>query len=65
MHVFIYSIVYLINFYLQSVTEVPGRQLIHNGELTELDPETFSPNHAVHAFLLNDSLMIASLLPHR
>ncbi|CAI9734539.1 Hypothetical predicted protein [Octopus vulgaris] len=48
-----------------SVTEVPGRQLIHNGELTELDPETFSPNHAVHAFLLNDSLMIASLLPHR
>lgn len=48
-----------------SVTEVPGRQLIHNGELIELDSETFTCSHPVHAFLLNDSLMIASLLPHR
>lgn len=48
-----------------SVTEVPGRQLIHNGELIELDSETFTCNRPVHAFLLNDSLMIASLLPHR
>ena len=50
---------------LQSVTEVPGRQLIHNGDLVELDPESLSPVQKVHCFLLNDSLMIASWLPNR
>nr|XP_022342555.1 exocyst complex component 8-like isoform X2 [Crassostrea virginica] len=48
-----------------SVTEVPGRQLIHNGDLVELDPESLSPVQKVHCFLLNDSLMIASWLPNR
>ncbi|KAL3861830.1 hypothetical protein ACJMK2_007844 [Sinanodonta woodiana] len=48
-----------------SVTEVPGRQLIHNGDLTELDIESLTPTQKVHAFLLTDSLMIASWLPNR
>lgn len=48
-----------------SVTEVPGRQLIHNGDLVELDPESLSAVQKVHCFLLNDSLMIASWLPNR
>lgn len=48
-----------------SVTEVPGRQLIHNGDLVELDIESFAQMQRVHMFLLNDSLMIASWLPNR
>lgn len=48
-----------------SVTEVPGRQLIHNGDLAELHLETFAQVQRVHMFLLNDSLMIASWLPNR
>ena len=47
------------------MTEVPGRQLIHNGDLIELDIETFAQTQRVHMFLLNDSLMIASWLPNR
>ncbi|XP_071145463.1 exocyst complex component 8-like [Mytilus edulis] len=48
-----------------SVTEVPGRHLIHNGDLAELDAESFTQIQKVHAFLLNDSLMIATWLPNR
>ncbi|KAK3105314.1 hypothetical protein FSP39_022322 [Pinctada imbricata] len=48
-----------------SVTEVPGRQLVHNGDLVELDSETFNQIQRVHCFLLNDSLMLASWLPNR
>ncbi|XP_013390682.1 exocyst complex component 8 [Lingula anatina] len=48
-----------------SITEVPGRHLIHNGDLVELDPESYSALKKVHAFLLNDSLMIADWLPSR
>lgn len=48
-----------------SVTEVPGRQLIHNGDLIELDIEAFAQIQRVHMFLLNDSLMIASWLSNR
>ncbi|XP_053378630.1 exocyst complex component 8-like [Mercenaria mercenaria] len=48
-----------------SVTEVPGRQLIHNGDLADLHTESFAQVQRVHMFLLNDSLMIASWLPNR
>lgn len=47
------------------MTEVPGRHLIHNGDLAELDAESFTQIQKVHAFLLNDSLMIATWLPNR
>ncbi|XP_052286222.1 exocyst complex component 8-like isoform X2 [Dreissena polymorpha] len=50
---------------VSSVTEVPGRQLVHNGDLAELDMESFNQVQKVHMFLLNDSLMIASWLTNR
>ena len=49
----------------QSVTELPGRHLIFDGDLAELDPESFTTIGKIHIFLLNDSLMIATWLPHR
>ncbi|XP_033764369.1 exocyst complex component 8-like [Pecten maximus] len=48
-----------------SVTEVPGRHLVHNSDLAELDAESFMQIQRVHSFLLNDSLMIATWLPNR
>ncbi|XP_059153846.1 exocyst complex component 8-like [Physella acuta] len=48
-----------------SVADVPGRQLVHDGDLVELDTETHSQIQRVHAFLLNDSLMIATWIPNR
>ncbi|XP_041378442.1 exocyst complex component 8-like [Gigantopelta aegis] len=48
-----------------TVTDVPGRQLIHDGDLVELDGTTFTAIQRVHAFLLNDSLMIATWIPNR
>lgn len=50
---------------LQSVTEVPGRHLIYDGDVVELDPESFTTIGKLHIFLLNDSLMLSSWLPHR
>ena len=49
----------------QNVMEVPGRYLVHSGDLVELDPDNFSQMQKIHGFLLNDSLMFASWLPHR
>ena len=45
--------------------EVRTRYLVHSGDLIEIDPESFSPIQKIHAFLLNDSLMFATWLPHR
>ena len=49
----------------QSVADVPGRQLVHDGDLVELDAESHAQLQRVHAFLLNDSLMIATWIPNR
>ena len=49
----------------QGVTEVPCRFLVHSGDLVEIDSESFGTIQKVSIFLLNDSLMIASLMPHR
>jgi hypothetical protein len=43
------------------VTEVPNRYLVHSGLLYELDRESHKELGEVRAFLLNDSLMTASL----
>ena len=43
-----------------TVTEVPGRHLIYSSVLEELDPQTFDSVQEVRAFLLNDSLMLAT-----
>ncbi|KAK7469557.1 hypothetical protein BaRGS_00036405 [Batillaria attramentaria] len=48
-----------------SVTEVPGRHLVHDTDLVELDPETHIQIQRVHAFLLSDSLMMATWVPTR
>lgn len=48
-----------------SVTEVPGRHLVHDTDLVELDPETHTQMQRTHAFLLSDSLMMATWVPTR
>jgi len=50
---------------VEGVTEVPGRFLVHSGDLIEVDAESFSVIQKVSLFLLSDSLMIALLMPHR
>lgn len=45
-----------------SVTEVPGRYQVHSSHLVELDQESYEALQLVRAFLLNDSLMIGSLV---
>ena len=47
------------------VTEVPGRYLVHIGHLTELNQESFDQLGTITAFLLNDSLMVASHIKRR
>ena len=49
----------------KGVTEVPGRFLVHSGDLIEIDAESLSVVQKVSLFLLSDSLMIALLMPHR
>lgn len=41
------------------VTQVPGRYLIHDGDVTELDQSDFSSIGKMRLFLLNDSLLVA------
>ncbi|XP_014664486.1 PREDICTED: exocyst complex component 8-like [Priapulus caudatus] len=48
-----------------SITEVPGRTLVHEGDLVELDTDSLAPLQRVHAFLLNDCLMIANWMTTR
>lgn len=48
-----------------SVTEVPGRHLVHDTDLVEMDPESFTQIQRTHAFLLSDSLMMATWVPTR
>ncbi|KAK7093761.1 exocyst complex component 8-like [Littorina saxatilis] len=48
-----------------SVTEVPGRHLVHDTDLVEVEPETFVQIQRTHAFLLSDSLMMATWVPTR
>ena len=43
------------------VTEVPGRYLVFSSRLTELDPQTYESVQEVKAFLLNDSIMLATV----
>ena len=45
--------------------ETPGRYLVYNGDLLEYDVDNMSQIQKVHAFLMNDCLLIATWLPHR
>jgi len=40
--------------------EVAGRYLIHDGDVNEIEPESFTLLQKCHMFLLNDSVMLAS-----
>lgn len=48
-----------------SIMEVPGRYLVYNGDVIEIDPVTLAQLQRLHFFLLNDSLMLAVWLPNR
>ncbi|CAM9748747.1 unnamed protein product [Lampetra fluviatilis] len=49
----------------KDIMETPGRYLVYNGDLVEYDAETMSQIQRVHAFLMNDCLLIATWLPNR
>lgn len=49
----------------KNIMDTPGRHLIYNGDLAEFDVDNMSPIQRVHAFLMNDCLLIATWLPNR
>ncbi|XP_029966282.1 exocyst complex component 8 [Salarias fasciatus] len=49
----------------KSIMDTPGRHLVYNGDLVEFDVENMSPVQKVHAFLMNDCLLVATWLPNR
>ena len=49
----------------QSVLDISDIICIFEGDLMETDPVTFLPKLKVHAFLLHDSLVVASIIQNR
>ncbi|XP_062895910.1 exocyst complex component 8 [Mobula hypostoma] len=49
----------------QELLQAPGRYLVYNGDLLECDPESAAQLQRVHAFLMNDCLLVAAWLPGR
>ncbi|XP_012736322.2 exocyst complex component 8 [Fundulus heteroclitus] len=49
----------------KNIMDTPGRHLVYNGDLVEYDVDNMSPIQKVHAFLMNDCLLIATWLPNR
>uniref|UniRef100_UPI00398F6D52 exocyst complex component 8 n=1 Tax=Pristiophorus japonicus TaxID=55135 RepID=UPI00398F6D52 len=49
----------------QDLLQAPGRYLVYNGDLLECDAETAAQVQRVHAFLMNDCLLVAAWLPSR
>ncbi|CAL8317641.1 unnamed protein product [Merluccius merluccius] len=49
----------------KTIMDTPGRHLVYNGDLGEYDVENMNPVQRVHAFLMNDCLLIATWLPNR
>ncbi|XP_053154680.1 exocyst complex component 8 [Hemicordylus capensis] len=45
--------------------ESPGKYLVYNGDLVEYDADHMGQVQRVHAFLLNDCLLVAAWLPNR
>ncbi|KAJ7342247.1 hypothetical protein JRQ81_009938 [Phrynocephalus forsythii] len=45
--------------------ESPGKYLVYNGDLVEYDADHMVQIQKVHAFLLNDCLLVAAWLPNR
>lgn len=49
----------------KNIMETPGRYLVYNGDLLDYDVDNMSQIQKVHAFLMNDCLLIATWLPNR
>lgn len=49
----------------KNIMETPGRYLVYNGDLFEYDADNMSQIQKVHAFLMNDCLLIATWLANR
>ncbi|XP_015227259.1 PREDICTED: exocyst complex component 8 [Cyprinodon variegatus] len=49
----------------KNIMDIPGRHLVYNGDLAEYDVDNMSLIQKVHAFLMNDCLLIANWLPNR
>ncbi|XP_071762952.1 exocyst complex component 8 [Centroberyx gerrardi] len=49
----------------KNIMDTPGRHLVYNGDLAEYDVDNMAPIQKVHAFLMNDCLLIATWLPNR
>ncbi|KAM7395053.1 hypothetical protein PAMA_006686 [Pampus argenteus] len=49
----------------KNIMDTPGRHLVYNGDLVEFDVDNMAPIQKVHAFLMNDCLLIATWLPNR
>lgn len=45
--------------------ETPGRTVLHEGDVLELDPVENTALQRVHAYLLSDGLMLATWIPNR
>ncbi|XP_071405644.1 exocyst complex component 8 [Pithys albifrons albifrons] len=45
--------------------ESPGKYLVYNGDLVEYDADHMAQIQRVHAFLMNDCLLVATALPSR
>lgn len=45
--------------------ETPGRAILHEGDVLELDPVENTALQRVHAYLLSDGLMLATWIPNR
>ncbi|XP_072712436.1 exocyst complex component 8 [Ciconia boyciana] len=45
--------------------ESPGKYLVYNGDLVEYDADHMAQIQRVHAFLMNDYLLVATALPNR
>ncbi|XP_020606527.1 exocyst complex component 8-like isoform X2 [Orbicella faveolata] len=50
---------------LASVLDITDVNCVFEGDLVEVDPETFLPRSKVHAFLLHDSMVVANIIQNR
>uniref|UniRef100_A0A8C6VPT9 Exocyst complex component 8 n=1 Tax=Naja naja TaxID=35670 RepID=A0A8C6VPT9_NAJNA len=49
----------------RDLLESPGKYLVYNGDLVEYDADHMGQIQKVHAFLMNDCLLVAAWLPNR
>ena len=51
--------------WFQSVMELSDIHCVYEGDLVEVDQNTYVPRQKMHAFLLHDSMVMASYIPNR